>query len=767
MRLALLVPLLSLSIASPQTSPPKFSRKTITVEAETVTILRDNFGVPHIFAPSERSLFYANGYAVAEDRLWQLERYRRDATGRMAEIEGKSSLERDRDVRRRSYTRQELQRLWDAADPAMKLAFSAYADGVNARLREGPLPAEFAKHSITPQPWSVLDSTAIGIMMAHRFGAGGGSELNNLKTLRKLKQKFGEEKARAIFNDLYWRNDPKAPTTISAEDMPAPAWTQVAPGTANWALADFRLNESVLDRADAGARMLELFAANERLGLPTRFGSYAFVLAPGKSVTGNPILIGGPQMGFATPQIAHEIHLSGPGINAIGMGFAGLPGVLIGHNADLAWTTTSGIDDLVDVFAEKIDPNNKRRYQFKDQWKEMICRTETINVRGAEPEQMEVCNTVHGPVIEWDEPAGVAYTLSAAFRGKEMDTMRAIGVFNRARTIQEFAQGASMIWLSHNFFAATRTGDIGYWHCSRPPLRNPKYDPRLPLPGAGEAEWQGFIPFDQMPQVINPKRGYLVNWNNKPAPWWPNFDAPVWGEIFRIHRIEQLIQARPKLTFEQARTILFDIGTNDPTADYLKPYVLRALEPMAGANAAARRVADLLAAWDNHAEDDSIAKSVFDNWVRAVREVIWREDLRDVLSSRDFDRLLQPSAILHVVEGADSGVPLAYDALRGKKPEEAVVQAMHLTITEMQKKESNPYRWGYRQPAIDFRPLPAIPSTNRGTYIQIVELAQPQFRAINILPPGQSEDPASPHFGDQRELAGYWKFKPMLLSIQP
>ncbi len=740
------------------------AQKTITVDGETVTILRDSFGVPHIFAPSDRSLYYANGYAVAEDRLWQLERYRRDSTGRMAEIEGKGSLERDRETRRRMYTRPELEQLWSTADPAIQLAFQAYADGVNARIREGNLPAEFAKRGVTPAPWQVLDSLAIGTMMSWRFGSGGGAELGNLKILRKLKKKFGDEKAKAIFDDLYWRNDPRSPTTITAEDMPAPAWTQAVSGTDNWSLADLRLDERALDRAESRAQMRELLATNERLGLPTRWGSYAVVLGPNKTVSGSPLLIGGPQMGFSTPQIAHEVHLSGPGINVIGMGFAGLPGVLIGHNADLAWTTTSGIDDLVDVFAEKVDPQDKRRYQFRGEWKPMSCRVEEIAVRGGGADKLEVCRTVHGPVIEWDEPAGVAYTLGASFRGQELETTRAILSFNRARNIQEFARGASWIWLSHNFFCATRTGDIGYWHSARPPRRNRRYDPRLPLPGTGEAEWQGSIPFEEMPQVINPKRGYLVNWNNKPAPWWPNFDTPVWGEIFRIHRIDKLVAARSRLTFEEARAILPDIGTNDPTADYLKPFLIKSIEPLAGSNSTARRVVEAFSAWDNHAEDDSLAKAVFDNWVRAVREVIWRQELGDVLSGREFEQLLQPSAMLHVLAGPDSSVKLSYDHLRGSKPDEAVVQAMYVTITEMQKKEPNPNRWGWRQPQIDFRPLPGIPATARGTYIQIVELTRPGFRAVSILPPGQSEEAASPHYSDQREMAGYWRYKPMVFS---
>ncbi len=755
------LPALEAQSAASDVAQKRYPQKTLVVNGETVTIARDDFGVPHVYAPSDRSLFYANGYAVAEDRLWQMERYRRDATGRMAEIEGKEALDRDREVRRRMYTREELQRQWDSADQTVKLAFQAYADGVNARLRDGPLPAEFARRSLTPQPWEVLDSVAIGNAMGNRFGSGGAAELGNLKILRKLKQKFGAEKARAIFNDLFWRNDPRSPTTITSEDMPAPAWSEAVPGTANWILADARLDDSALERAVIRAEMRPLLAANERLGLPTRWGSYAIVLGPSKSVTGNAILVGGPQMGFTTPQIAHEIHLSAPGIHSMGMGFAGAPGVLIGRNEDLAWTTTSGIDDLVDTFAEKIDPANRRRYQFHGEWKEMSCRVEVIPVRGAEADKLEVCRTIHGPVMEWDEPAGVAYSLAASYRGKEIETLRAILGFNRARTIQDMAQGASLIWLSHNFFAATRSGDIGYWHCARPPRRNPKYDPRLPLPGTGEAEWEGFLPFAEMPQVINPRRGFLINWNNKPAPWWPNFDSPVWGEIFRIHRIEQLVNARPKLSFEQTRGMVVDIGSNDASADYLKPFLLRAIEPLASSNEIARGVSGLLAGWDNHAEDDSIPKALFDNWLRAMREVLWRQDLGDVLSRREFDQLLQPSTILHVLAGAASGVPLSYDALKGRKPDEVAVQAMVLTIGEMRKKEPNPHRWGYRQPVIDFKPLPPIPATQRGTYIQIIETGRPHFRAVNILPPGQSEDPASPHFSDQRELAGYWKFKPM------
>jgi penicillin amidase len=185
-------------------------------------------------------------------------------------------------------------------------------------------------------------------------------------------------------------------------------------------------------------------------------------------------------MGFSTPQIAHEVHLSGAGLNIIGMGFAGIPGVLIGHNDNLAWTTTSGLTDMEDVFVEKLNPANRYQYWFQGRWHDMERRTETIQVRDGKHEILEVCRTVHGPVLEWDDKEPVAYSLKRAFRGKELETLRGITGFWTARNLNDFAASAKLIWLTHNFFVATLQGDIGYWHCGRPPLRADGVDPRLP-----------------------------------------------------------------------------------------------------------------------------------------------------------------------------------------------------------------------------------------------------------------------------------------------
>jgi penicillin amidase len=440
------------------------AQQVLQLDGEQIRIQRDHFGVPHIFASSERALFYGNGYAIAQDRLWQMERYRRDGRGEMAEIDAKA-LARDRDVRKLGYTEAERQQRFDQLSAKHQLHIKSYIDGVNAWINEAiasrQLPEGYAQNQIKPAPFRVTDSIAISDLMSLRFGSGGGAELRNQRYLNKLKEKFGAEIGLQIFDDLMWQNDPASPTTIVENTRRQPA-SRSALAKSQRTLPGFAFSEASLVRAETTADFTEIRAYAEQNGLFSRWGSYAWAVAPSRSVSGNAVLVGGPQMGFATPQIAHEVHLSGAGLNIIGMGFAGIPGVLIGHNDHLAWTTTSGLTDMEDVLVEKINPANRYQYWFRGRWHDMERRTETIQVRDGKPEVIEVCRTVHGPVLEWDKEQPVAYSLKRAFRGKELETMRAITGFWTSRNLNEFAANAKLIWLSHNFFVATLEGDIGY-----------------------------------------------------------------------------------------------------------------------------------------------------------------------------------------------------------------------------------------------------------------------------------------------------------------
>jgi len=742
------------------------AQQILQLDGEEIRIQRDRFGVPHIFANSERALFYGNGYAVAQDRLWQMERYRRDGRGEMAEIDPKA-LARDRDVRKLGFTEAERQQRFEALTPKHQLQIKAYIEGVNAWMNEastaGKLPEDYERNQMKPAPFRVTDSIAISDLMSQRFGSGGGAELRNQRYLNKLQNKFGSEISRQIFDDLMWQNDPASPTTI-IENVSNYRRRATAVARHPSPTPNIHLSETSLARAESTGDLTEVRSYAEQNGLFTGWGSYAWVVSPARSASGNAVLVGGPQMGFSTPQIAHEVHLNGAGLNIIGMGFAGIPGVLIGHNDHLAWTTTSGLTDMEDVFVERVNPSNKYQYWFPGSWREMERRSETIQVRNGKPEVIEVCRTIHGPVLEWDDKEPVAYSLKRAFRGKELETMRAIAGFWTARSLDEFAVSAKLIWLTHNFFVATVDGDIGYWHCGRPPQRADGVDPRLPTPGIGEKEWKGVLAPEAIPQWINPKQGFICNWNNKPATYWNNGERPVWGAIFRVHRITDLLEARPKLTFEQIRDIAVDIGLNDPVANSLKPLLLNAIASSATDNPLLKQAYELLSVWDNHAVEGSVAKTIFDEWLQALREAIFADELRAVDQDL-FDNFTQPSLILHVLQGPKASVPVRTNFLNGKSVNQIQLEALQTALQNLTAKRGPaPALWGYIAPTINFLPLPPIPSSSRGTYIQAVELSKPIIHGVSILPPGQNEDPKSLHFGDQREMAGNWKFKPMLYT---
>lgn len=783
---------------------------TLAVDGDTVTILRDKYGVPHIFATTLRGLFYGNGYAIAEDRLAQMELYRRSARGEMAELVGQSAVAADKETRIDGYTEAEREAQFARLSDELKTVFTAYADGVNAyieALRKNPDPTALAVANFPGKldpahlrPWRVTDSLAIGQMMARRFGGDQGGELRNLLLLSFLQNKYKSD-AYKLFNDIAWRNDPAAPTTIPPSDDSRKwhgktHWTdssgqriatsfspevrragenrrtllvqQVGPllNYPQYKIQNLKSHvRSLLAAADILDQRARLALA-ECYRLMTKWGSYCIAVNKDKSATGNALLVGGPQMGFRTPQIAHEIHLSGAGIDCIGMGFAGIPGVLIGHNPYLAWSTTTGVNDQTDIFVETLDPKDPTRYKFKGEWKTMEKRTETINVAGGNPVTLEVFRTVHGPVVQIDRQNNRAYSRMSTYWDKEIDTFRAIFRFHTARNVHEFGEACAYITTSHNFFCATQEGDIGFWFCGRTPIRAPGIDPRLPTPGEGNHEWRGILPFAQQPQIINPKQGFLANWNNKPAIWWDNYDTPVWGEVFHSARITQLLAAKPKISPEDLRNILLDIGTNDYTAQVFLPLLKAALKQQSAIlTPTARTAAEHLFAWDHHATEGSVAKTIFDAWLQQVREDLFLDHFGfiQLQGKALFNTALQPSFILHVLRGKASPVPVLYNYLNGKAPAQVMAQALNKAVNKLAKERGPEIStWRYSRGWINFSPLPPIPSTDRGTYIQIVECTKPRVQGVNILPPGQSERTNSPHFGDQRELAGWFFFKPML-----
>ncbi len=747
--------------------------RVLEYQGAKVEIYRDFYGVPHIRSSSEAGVAFGNGFAIAQDRLGQLERFRRSARGEMAELVGRQALNHDIEVRKNSYTEEERWEIFNALKPQFKQMLQAYADGVNAYAQEArrmdKIPQELKASGLDFRPWSVTDSIAIAQMMARRFGSGGGGELRNLALYFYLKRRFrrspsGQNLALKVLGDILWLNDPQAPTTLPHSQRPPNYRPRY--GLKNLQSLEKLLDlESVLPYLSSTGKEAEIAFA-EKYHLPTKFGSYAIVIGKKRSAGGYPILIGGPQMGFSTPQIAHEVHLVGPGLDVAGMGFAGIPGVLIGFNPYLAWTTTSGIGDLEDIFVEKLDPQNPSRYWYKGSYRPMERRVEVIKVKGENPVTLEVFRTIHGPVIGFDYRRKVAFSRSAFYWKREMQAIEAFYRFNRARNLQDFAAACALIATSHNFFCATRGGDIGYWYCGYYPIRPPGTDPRFPLLGTGEQEWLGRLPFSAHPQAMNPPQGYLVNWNNKPAPWWDNGDTPVWGTLFRVRRIQELVTRRSTLTPEQVRNILPDIGKRDFDAPYFVPPLVKALLRSPKLTPLEKNALNYLRYWDYYHDHYSVAKVLFDRFFNHLRELLFLDDLGNLGNPSLFALAVQPSLMYRALNPKHVRLPPSRDYLNGQSPESLMINAFKKAVEELaQKKGKQVSLWGEPRGWIHLDPLPPIPDDNRGTYILCVELDRPEVHALSVLCPGQNEDPSTLHYSDQRELAGYWLYKPLRLKL--
>jgi len=734
-------------------------------------VFRDDYGVPHILADNDASLYYANGYAIAEDRLIQMAQYRAMALGELAAALGPDYVEDDVRTRTVGYTAEELNTAVEALPAEVRLSLTAYADGVNHYVESlqgaGGLATRLGPFAATWRPWTAADSAAVDIAMSRRFGLGGTDELPQLRLYQSLHAMLGDGAA-AVFDDFAWWDDPATPTTISRRDdrgrLPAP------PAVAANRDALLNLPPSLLASAADALRVPMPGNPRQLVRLGDWHASYAIVLAPDRTAARAPILIGGPQMGFELPAVAHEVHLMGPGVNVIGMSFAGVPGVLLGHNDTLAWTATSGLGNVVDFFIETLDRSNPGRYRFRGSIQPFLERTETIRVQGGPSVTVMVRRSVHGPIVNSDAKAGFASALAFPAWGKELDTLTALYRADRAHTLTDLSAILPLIGYSFNFFAATTTGDIAYWYLGLYPVRAENVDPRFPVPGTGEFEWRGVMSSADLPHVINPRTGYLLNWNNRPAPSWPGGE---WGASHHMRSIERAVTGRDLWTPEQLADTQRIFGLTDPLGVTFRPALLSALKNRhLDRNPEYAPVIRALEAWDDRALEGSLGPLVMRYWLRQALDDAFGDDLAGLAEAWRFDvrglGFPQPfTDVLAHALGAPVSPPrrLSRDYLNAVKWQDFMASTFEKAMRRMLDETGNTLD-AVRMPRrmIDFQDIPPIPFTSRGTFIQVVELRPTGPHGVSVLPPGQSEVPGLPHRDDQRDLAGFWQYKPMLLD---
>lgn len=696
-----------------------------------VTITRDAFGVPDIRAGRELDAWFGAGYAVAQDRLFELEAFRRATQGRLAELTGQGALGDDLVSRRDYYTPKEVQEQFDRLPAPFRERFAAYADGVNlwvSKVRTDPaqMPGEYLATGAEIAPFSTLDLTYIGIFLARTVPSGDGQELRNLRAI----QDSGSPK---VLDELLPLSVRGQRTTIPKSEGTFPQGKPLSPKKARAARKNSLAFVASLPRAgDPGAASRKAALPAGRLGRVGGSSMFA-VRKPG----GGAILFNGPQLGFAAPELFVELEVHAPGLDVRGVTAPGIPVIGLGHTDTVAWGITSGLSDEDDLYAEQLVPGQPEKYVYKGQVRDMDCRDETLRygtgisaLLGSKlPEsgskRERICRTVHGPVQSRD--GNVAYARRYAIWGREIETLVGIDALNHARTIKDVDAAAKQVTWNENIMAADSAGNIGFWHPGLLQIRPSKWDQRLPLPGTGEAEWPGLVPREKLPRVINPKRGWLANWNNVPAAGWTSGDGEsserVTGGFHRVGWLETLVaDLARKPTFAGAQQVIRRAGTTAQQRPLAGPRLTRAAT---GATGRAKGVLDALLAWNGDYATSDAAGTVAPGV--AIWEAFKTEAATEATAplGKGADRFEMQPGSSHAFDITDRE---AYglrtlDATGYRRAADVVAGRL-----EQKYGSPDPARWREPRALYDITiqgaaQPPPLPFFDRGTWEQIVELA--------------------------------------------
>ncbi len=783
---------------------------SIAIAKPQAKIVRDKYGVPHIYAHTLEGLFFGYGYAAAQDRLYQMEMFRRTYWGRLSEVYGEKLLAFDQGNRRDNLTLRQIKQQIETLKPELQTVLEAFAAGINACIAEAladkanKLPKEFHQFGFDPEPWSSED-VAADFLSVMGFFMDVSGELANAHMLNYLTERYGKERAMEIFQDWCWGLDPESPTTITSarksflengksqvlahrEHPLMPAVLKAsAEAEATW----------VRERLDRDLIMVKAWPYL----LPT---SYALVLSPQRSTTAKAMLMGGPQFFFQLPSALYEVGLHGAGIECVGSTLTGYPFIMFGHNRRAAFSSTAGMDNIEDIFAEKLNPANPRQYWFKGAWREMEVRTETFRVKDkAEPVAKDFLYTVHGPVFHSDEKNHVAFSKQLSCRENFLQGLASFYELMRAETVPAFEKAAQLSDMSINYFFANVNGDIAYYHLGRHPIRSKGIDLRLPTPGTGEFEWKGYLPKTQNPHVSNPPAGYIANWNNQPEPGWGHGDLATsdvwggWGADSRLSSLTRLVEAKKTLHQKDLKDIIKAIAFYDKRATNIKALLIEAVKGIHPKSPQIEESLRLLAKWDNLNIDadqngfyDHAGSAIFDRWWNKVVEATFGDEFEgyknvlgqsvgQILSQRYlgytlFNRALRGLTKIDYFNGQKAQVlyralEQALDELAKENPGKAIADYRQKTLMDRYH-PITVLGFFLHQPIISTTgEIPPFPAVDRGTENHIVTLIPNKIVGDNITSPGTSgfirvDGMVNPHFSDQVKMFVDFTYKPMLFT---
>ena len=755
-----------------------------------VRIYEDEKGVPVVYGDTGFDVWYGAGYAAGQQRLFLADAVRRLGRGTFAELVGPSGVPADVQQRTLTYSQEEYDAMFAALPKETKEAFQGYAAGIDAwiqHVRTTPtdLPAEYALLSTLPARWTVTDSVAAGVLITRTVAAAGGDEFREIETLRAL----GGLEALGAYTDLRWQSDEKATVSVPPSEgrfdnavVPAAQRDAVLRKSAAYALSLPKelakgpgTGAYPVPQLPDGATLPPLVAASLKgvadtlvaYGNGLHGGSYMFAVSGRRTSTGAPMLVSGPQLGYSYPTQLWEVEVHGGGYDARGSTVPGNPTVGIGYGKRVAWGLTTGNSKTIDSFIETTRrTGGKLEYLHKGVWKPADCRTETVRYRQATNgapvgpaaflESFEVCRTVHGPIVATTPDGTMARSVQYAMYRREQDNGTGILQWNRADDLAEFEQGMRTVTWNENTVYADADGRIAYWHPGLFPKRSTSWDSRFPAPGTGEHDHRGFVPFEQMPQSVDPAVGYLANWNNKPAVGWiDEYLEPASsrsaGRAQRLQVIHDLLAAQPRMTPEALRATEYRLGNLDQRVPEFKR-LLTSVTPRTPAQKAAL---DLLRAWDGTTYGpragtsegaytdarvtDGPAKTLWVRYMDDLRDEVLQGLPKDVVVQSDgvashvYDASPADNLVLRVLNPAASSLRPSRDYLGGRTPAAAMLAALDTSIAALTDRYgADPATWRMPHERRPIRSLTGVigpsltmPYMDRGSWVHVVAFTRP------------------------------------------
>ncbi|MDP2004850.1 MAG: penicillin acylase family protein [Rubrivivax sp.] len=748
---------------------PQAATQTLRVPglAAPVQILVDRWGVPHIYARSEDDVFFAQGFNAARDRLFQIDLWRRRGLGLLASVYGANFVEQDRAARLFLY-RGDMAAEWRAYGRDAQRIATRFVAGINAYIdlvaREpARLPFEFGHFGYLPAKWQPEDVVRI---RSHGLTRNVASEL-----WRATAACHGDLQADMVRSAL------------------TPPWqTQVPEGLDPCippeALRVFGLATQGLQVSGRDGRRSALQPATQLAraggGAPTE-GSNAWVVAPSRTTTGRPLLASDPHRLHAAPSLRYIVHLNAPGLDVIGGGEPALPGISIGHNGHIAFGLTIFAIDQEDLYVYTLRPGQPTQYRYRGRWEPMRVVTESIPVRGQPAQSVELAFTRHGPVSFVDRAAGRAYAVRSAWFEPGMAPYFGSVDYMHAKDFAAFRR-AMANWgaPAENQLYADVAGNIGWVTGGRAPKR-PNWDGLLPVPGDGRYEWAGFWAGEQLPWVLNPEAGWFASANElnlPPAyPWRERKLGFEWSPPSRFQRLAEVLAGTAKMGVDDAMRLQNDV---------LSVPARRLQAVLAGwqtTDPRAQAAAKLLGAWNLQLSADSAAAALFEVWWSRHLGAAFREAVLPAAAAA-WTRSADPELLLGTLERPQARWGSEAIVRRNTVLERSLARAW----ADMQQLGGpDPTRWQWSrlhhshfphplanatdaavQSRLNVGPMPkqgGSDSVNLSSYDpgNFRQFAGPSFRMVldvgawdnsrAVNAPGQSGDPASPHY---RDLAPLW-----------